>query len=149
MGVIVGVHDGTANGGTEAHVTGTACFTELDVDGVDIAYLTDGCLAAEGDEADFAAGKTYLSVLILLSKELSGITCAAYELCALAGEQLNAVNHGADGDVAEGQSIADLDIGALAGNNGLADLEAEGSDDVALFAVSILYKSDIPCLSLK
>ena len=127
-------------------MTGAACFTELDVYGIDIADLTDSSFAAEGNETDFTAGETYLSVLVLLSEELRRIACGANELCALAGKQLDAVYHSTDGDVPDGKRITDLDVGVFAGDNGLADLQTEGSDDVALFAVSIVQKSDVCAL---
>ena len=117
--MVVRVHDGTADGGTDAHVALAAGFAEHDVGEVDVADLTDRSLAAEGDEPDLTAGETYLSVLAFLSHELSGVAGAADELSALAGEQLDAVDHRADGDVLEGDGVADLDIGALAGNDGI------------------------------
>ena len=142
VGVIVGVHDGTANGGTEAHVTGATRFTELDVYGIDVADLTDGCFAAEGNESNFTAGKTNLCVLCFLCKKLSRVARAADKLCALAGKQFDAVDHRADGDVFERKRIADFDVACFAGNDGFADLKAVRSNDVTLFAVFILNQSD-------
>ena len=44
VGVVAGVHDGTTNGGTPAHVTLAAGLTDLDVLMLQVAHLTDACL---------------------------------------------------------------------------------------------------------
>ena len=114
VGMVVRVHNGTAYCGTDAHVTLASCLTEHYVGEVDVANLTDSGLAAEGNQTNLSAGKTYLSVLAFLSHELSGVARAPDELSALAGKQLDAVDHRTDRDVPEGDGVADLDIGTLA-----------------------------------
>ena len=52
------------------------------------------------------------------------------------------MDDGTDGDVLEGQAVAGLDVGALAADDNIADLQAVGSDDVALDTVSVLDQSD-------
>ena len=143
MGMVAGVHDRTANGGTETHVTGAAGLTEHDVGMVDVAYLTDSSLGVHGNQTNLAAGKTYLSVLAFLGHELRGVAGGANQLGALAGLYLDAVDHGAYGDVLYLKSVADLDISVLAGDNGVANVQAQRSDDVALLAVRVMQQGDV------
>ena len=58
VGVIAGVHNGTADGGTDTHVTGAAGFTDIHILVIDVAYLTDGSHAVELNVAQLAAGQT-------------------------------------------------------------------------------------------
>ena len=53
------------------------------------------------------------------------------------------MDHRADGDVFERKRIADFDVACFAGNDGFADLKAVRSNDVTLFAVCIVQKSDV------
>ena len=54
--VIARVHDGTADGGTYAHVTGFTRFAYADDFVFQIAHLTDGRLAGNEHVSHFAAG---------------------------------------------------------------------------------------------
>ena len=141
--MVIRVHDGTANRGTDAHVTLAARFADLHVLEVQIADLTDRCLGVHRDQTNFAAGKTNLCVLAFLRHELRRVARRADQLRALAGLELDAVDHRADRDVLELQRVADLDVRVLAGNDGLADVQAVRSDDVALLAVCIVQQSDV------
>src|SRR6266508_2707649 len=63
-------------------------------------------------------------------------------LGAAARPQLHVVDDRADRDVLEGQGVARLDVGALAGLHRVADPEAGGCDDVALVAVGVVEQRD-------
>ena len=56
--VIAGVHNRTANGRTNALVTGLTCLTELDGVMLDIADLTDCRLAVKADLSYLTGGET-------------------------------------------------------------------------------------------
>ena len=123
-----------------ADSTGLAVHNELVVC---VADLADCCLGVHWDVSHFAAGQSYLRILAFLSHELSGVTCASYELSTLAGLELDTVDHAAYRDVSDFKCVTDLDICAFAAYYLIADLETKGSDDVALFAVCVVQKSDI------
>ena len=52
------------------------------------------------------------------------------------------MDHGTQGDVSDGQAVAGLNVGALAGLDVIANLQAVGGQDVALLAVLILHQSN-------
>ena len=111
MGVVIGVHDGTADSGTPTHVTLTASLTDVDVLVLDVADLANGGIAVGTHDADLAGGHTDLSVIAFLSHQLSGGTGGTHQLSAVAGMQLDVVDHGTNGDVGDGQSVAGQNIG--------------------------------------
>ena len=53
------------------------------------------------------------------------------------------MDHGTQGDVGDGQAVAGLDVGALAGNDHIAHIQAVGGQDIALLAVFILDQGDV------
>ena len=56
--MVAGVHDGAADGGADAHMTGPAGLTDHDVLVIQIAHGADGGAGLQGDHSNFAAGKT-------------------------------------------------------------------------------------------
>jgi hypothetical protein len=134
VGVIAGVHDGTADSGTEALMAGLTGLTDLDGVVLEVADLTDGGLAVQTDDADLTGGQTDLSDAAVLGDELSHHTGSADELSALTGVKLDVVNEGTNGDVGQGQGVTDLDVSLSGGGDDVANLQALGSDDVALNA---------------
>ena len=52
------------------------------------------------------------------------------------------MDHGTNGDVLEGQSVAGLDVSVGASHDGVANLQTIGSQDVALGAVLVLNECD-------
>ena len=142
VGVVAGVHNGTTAAGTNAHVALTAGLAQVDVLVVDVGNLAHNCGAVHGHVAHLTGGQTNQSVAILLSHQLSHVASGTNQLSAAAGIQLDVVDDGTDGDVLEGQAVAGLDVGALAADDNIADLQAVGSDDVALDTVSVLDQSD-------
>lgn len=53
------------------------------------------------------------------------------------------MHHGTDGDVLQSERVAHLDIGTDAARHLVADVEADGGEDVALFAVCIDEEGDV------
>ena len=99
VGVIAGVHNGTADGGTDALVTGLTGLTNLDGVVLVVTNLTDGSLAVQTDNANLTGGQTNLSNAVFLCDQLCKGTCGTNELCALAGVELNVVNESTNGRI--------------------------------------------------
>lgn len=106
--MVAGVHNGTADGGTDTHVTGAAGLTDVDILMVDVAYLTDGGHAVELNVAQLAAGQTDHAVLAFLGHQLGHIAGGAGQLGTLTGVQLHIVDEGTDGDVGQGRALPGL-----------------------------------------
>ena len=124
VGMVAGVHNSTTAAGTHAHVALAACLAQVDVLVVDVGNLTDDCGAVHGHVAHLTRGQTNQSVAILLSHQLSHVASGTNQLSAAAGIQLDVVDDGTNGDVLEGQAVAGLDVGALAADDNIADLQA-------------------------
>ena len=146
--MVVGVHDRTSYGRSDALVTGASCLTEVNILMIDVAYLTDGSHAVKGDPSHLARGKSYESVTVLLAHELSHIAGRSYELSALAVIKLNVVDECTNGDISECKCVAGLDIRIGTGSYYVAYLEAVGSDDVSLLAVLVFNECD-ECASVR
>ena len=142
MRVVDRVHGFTAGDGPASHPAGTSCLAELDVGVVVVADLAHGCTAAGVDVADLAGGHTQLGVGPVLGHQLDGSTGRAGDLGAAQGPQLNGVDDGAGGDVAQRQVVAGLDVGLGTGLDDVTLLDALRGDDVALLAVCEVQKGD-------
>ena len=110
---------------------------------LDVADLANGGIAVGTHDADLAGGHTDLSVIAFLSHQLSGGTGGTHQLSAVAGMQLDVVDHGTNGDVGDGQSVAGQDIGVGTGHDLVTSLQADRSQDVALLAILILDEGDV------
>ena len=89
VGVVAGVHDGTADGGPPTHVTLAASLTDLNVLVLDVADLADGGHALGTDVTHLAGGEADLSHAVLLGHQLSELAGGADQLAALAGVELD------------------------------------------------------------
>ena len=134
--------DGAAAARANAHVTLAAGLAQVDVLMVNVGNDADGGDAVQTNVAHLTGRQTNQSVAVLLRHQLSHDASGTDQLAALAGVELNVVDHGTNGDVLEGQSVAGLDVRVGASHNGVADLQAVGSQDVALDAVGVLDQSD-------
>ena len=94
--------------GADAHVALAAGLAEVDVLVVDVGDLTDDCGAVHGHVAHLTGGQTDQSVAILLSHQLRHNASGTDQLAALAGIQLDVVDHGTNGDVLEGRQLPGL-----------------------------------------
>ena len=124
-------------------MTDTAGFAERDVGVVDVANLADGGVAVHADLAHFAGRHTDGRESALLRHELRGVARGADELRTLARVHFDVVDNGTHGDVRQRQSVARLDVGALAGNDHITGGETDRSEDVAALAVGILDQRDV------
>ena len=94
-----------------------ASLAQVDVLVVEVRNNADGGDAVQTNVAHLAGGQTNQSVTIFLSHQLSHNASGTDQLAALAGIQLDVVDHGTDGDVLEGQGVAGLDVGVGAGHD--------------------------------
>ena len=64
--MVVGVHYRTAYGRTDAHVTFSTSFTNIDQSMLAIAYNADSCAAGDGNHSHLSGGKTKGGVFAFL-----------------------------------------------------------------------------------
>ena len=143
VGMVVGVHDGAADGGTDAHVTLAAGLTDVDVLVVQVAHLTDAGGAVGPDVANLAGGQADLSQIAFLGHQLRSGTGGTNQLSAVAGLQLHVVDDGTHGDVGDGQAVAGQDVGVGGGYHHIAGLQAVRSQNVGQGIVLVLDQCDI------
>ena len=141
--VVVRVHDRTTDSRADAHVTGAASLTDLDVRVVRVTDLADGGHADLGDVAKLAGGHTEKGVAVLTSHELCCVAGGTGELSAAARVQFDVVDEGTDGDVDQGKGVAGLDVSVGAVLDGVTDFQTDGGEDVSLLAVLVLDESDV------
>ena len=141
--VVVGVHDGTSYRRTGAEVSRLACLAEVHDFMLYVADLADGCAALYGNESHFAGGHLERCVSAFLCHYLCGDACCPRYLGAPAGLKLDCVNDGTYGDVGESKRVACLDVCRRTGDYAVAYLEADGSEDVFLFAVCVYEQCDV------
>ena len=140
--VVVRVHHGAADGRPPAHVALAAGLADLQVLVVDVADLAHRGHAPERHVAQLARRQPQQREAVLLGHQLRHDAGRAGELRALAGVQLHIVDEGADRDALQREGVARADVRILAGNDGVAGLEALRRDDIALVAVLILQQGD-------
>ena len=140
--VVNRVHDSTADGRTNAHVALTTGLSDDDVGVLGVADLADGRAAGHEDAAHLGGRHTDDGVLALLTHELASGTSGTGDSSALTRLELDCVDQGTNGDLGKRHGVAGLDVGASAGHDGIANLEALGSQDVALLAVHVVEQSD-------
>ena len=97
-----------------------------------------------GDVSQLAGGQTDQRVAAFFRHQLCHNASRTGKLCAFAGIKLHVVDKGTNRNV--GQAAARClayDISIWAGHNGIAHLQAVGSDDIAFLAVLILKQGDM------
>src|SRR6476661_1649830 len=140
--VVDRVHRDTTDGRALALPAHPAGLTPVDVGLLGVADLADGGAAAHVDVADFAGRHAQLRVRPVLGHQLHAGARRTRDLGAATGAELDRVDHGAGGDVAQRQVVADLDVGLRACLHRVALLQAVRRDDVALLAVDVVQQRD-------
>lgn len=107
-----------------------------------VSDLTDSRHALEKDQSQFAGGHTHKGVLAFLSHELRRRTGGAHKDAAASGLELHIVDDRTDGDVLKLKSVAGAYIGTFAGEDDVADVEADRRKDVSLLSVFVGDESD-------
>jgi hypothetical protein len=110
---------------------------------IDIANLTNGCLAVYGDHSHLAGRQAQDSVLPFLGDQLRAAAGRPCQLSPFARFQLDIVNHRAQRDVRQTQAIARLDIGIAARKHRVTYGKPNRRKDVSLLAVLVVEQCDI------
>src|SRR6201999_3412119 len=101
--VVDRVHGHTADGRALALPPHAARLAPVDVGLLGVAHLADGGAAAHVDVADLAGRHAQLRVGAVLGHQLHARARRSRDLGAAAGAELDRVDHGAGGDVAQRQ----------------------------------------------
>src|SRR5690606_614710 len=99
------------------------------------ADFANGGAAVDVNAADFAGTQTHLGVHAFTGQQHGRCAGRTGQLRALARRHLDAVDRGADGNVANGQRVAGTDGSIFTRKQRSTDLEAARSDDVTTLAV--------------
>ena len=142
MGMVDRVHNGTANGRTNAEPTVTAGLADLDVGMLGIANLADGRTAGEQNATHLGRRHTQDGVLAFLAHELNAGASGTSKCSALARLELNGMDESTDGDVGQRHCIAGLDVGIGTGDDHIAYMKTLRMKDVALLAVDVMKERD-------
>ena len=140
--VVDRVHGDAAHVRALAQPAAAAGLADRDVLVVEVADLADGGDAVEEELPDLARGHLHRDVVAFLGHHLHRRAGAAGELAALADLELDVVHHRAERDVPQGQAVAGQDVDRVAGDDGVAHLQPEGLEDVALLAVGVVHEGD-------
>ena len=140
--VVDRVHDRTTDGRTNAGPAVTTGLTDLDVGVLSVANLTDGGAAGDEDATHLGRRHAKDGVATLLAHQLAGVASGTGDGSATARLELDGVDERTDRNLGQRHGVAGLDVGALAGNDGVADAETLRAEDVRLGAVSVVKQRD-------
>ena len=135
MGVVDWVHSYTAGLWALALPAVTTGLTDLDEFVLGVANRAHSCPSIDGNATHFGAWQTKDGIWPVLCHELHARSSGTGDLAAATWLQLNVVHGGTDGDVAQWQGVAWLDLRPLSVLQGLPDLHAFGGKHVALLAI--------------
>src|SRR5664280_2339422 len=127
---------------TKAHVAGPAGLPEALVLVVEVGDLPDRRHAAQRDASHLARRKPDGGVVAFLREELRRAAGRPDDLAALARDELDVVDRGAERDARQRQGVPDPCLGVGPGDHQVADLEAVRQEHVALLAVPVVKKAD-------
>lgn len=143
VGVVDGVHRGTAGLGADTAVAVPTGFTDDHVGEVFVADGTHRRHTLTQDVAHLSGRKPQGDIFAVAAHDLSVTAGAAGDLAALTGIHLDVVDQGTDGDVFQLHRVARFDVQArFGGHDGIADLHAFGLKDVALLPVDVVDQAD-------
>src|SRR5581483_344717 len=140
--MVDGVHRNAAHARTLAAMALASGFADDLVLVLDVAELSDRGAADDQDLAHFARRHTHLRVLAFFGHQLSRTAGAAHEFAALAGTQFDVVDDRTDRNVLDRKTVAGLNVGRRTRLDDVADLQAQGRQDVPLLAVAIMQQRD-------
>src|ERR1035437_2505566 len=136
------VHDHATDFGPLAHVPCASCLAQALVLVLEIRDLADSRHTAEGDPPDLAGRKSHGGEISLFGEQLGRHARGPDDLTALARDQLDVVDRGAERDVGQRKRIAETSLGLDAGDDHVANLETVGQEHVALLAVLVVEQAD-------
>src|SRR5690606_2053847 len=143
VGVIDRVHGNTANSGAHAPPAGGASLAQRAQVVLAVGHFANGGTTLGRHLAHLAAAQTQGGVLAFPCNQLHRSTGAAGDLGALARLHLDAVDLGAHRNIAQRQTVADLDGRSLARGQLVAGLDALGGNNIATLAVVVTHQGDI------
>jgi hypothetical protein len=138
MGVVARVHDTASHFGA---TTEPALATSLAKTGIALFSVTDftqGGVALPTNKTDFRRRQLESNVVPFLGHDLGTGPCRADHLATTTCVKLNVVDAGAKRNGGEGESVADLNRAFGTGDDGLADSNPGGRQNVALFAIAVI-----------
>src|SRR5512141_566409 len=142
VGVVARGHRDAPDLGPLAQVPGTPGLAEALVLVIDVRDLPDRRHALDRYPAHLARGHPHLRQVALLGQELGRRAGGPDDLAALAGDQLDVVDRGAERDVRDRQRVPQPGLGLGAGDDDVADLEPVGEEHVALLTVPVVEQAD-------
>ncbi len=142
MRVIARVHDEATDSWTNAEVACLSGFAEINEVPIFVTDLTDGRAANGENFTNFARGQAENRVGAIRAKHLSACSGSTAHLSAFPRLKFNVMDEGSIWDVGERAAVADFDIGDLAADDLISDIEVFRTDDVALLAVGISQQCD-------
>ena len=137
------VHCHTTYRRTDTPPPVAAGLTKLRVHAVFVTDNTDCCIALCIHTAELAGRQTDGNILTFLCSNQSACTGRADKLTATTERQLDVMNGETDRNCRQRKCIANSRRCIFARHNLLPNSQALGSNDVALFAVSISNQSDV------
>src|SRR6266576_1872662 len=140
--MVAGVHRRAADLGALAQPATAARLAAGLVLVLDVTDLADGRLAADVDPTQLAARHADDRVVTFLGEQLCAGAGRPDELSAATEGQLDVVHCRADRDVGQRDRVADPHCRFRTAFDGVADLQAERRQDVALFAVLVVNQGD-------
>ena len=138
--VVHWVHSHTTSLWADTLPAVTTGLTDLDELVLRVTDDTERGAAVDWHTAHFRRGKTQRGKATVLRHELDAHTSTAGHLATTTGAQLNVVHGGTSGDETHGQGVAVTDVRLGARLDDVADLEAVGSEDVALLTVGVVQQ---------
>src|SRR4051794_32784218 len=142
MWVVDRVHGHAADRRALALPSHAASLAPVDVGLLGVADLTDRGTASGIDVANLARRHPELRHAAVLGDQLDARAGRPGDLRSATRPELDRVDHGADGDVAQRQVVARLDVGRRTGLDPVALRQAGRTDDVALLAVGVVEQGD-------
>ena len=138
----MGIHDNATVVRTTAQPTAATCLTRAFQSVVAVTYATYSSLTCAQNLTCLARGQLDHAVTSLTRGQLCEVTCGTNQHTALTGTQLNVVNHGTYGDILQGECVTYLGSSVCTAHYGSTYLQSVGSNDIALFTISIVKKCD-------
>src|ERR1700690_3440450 len=127
---------------SKAHVAGPAGLPEALVLVVQVGNLPDRRHAAQRHATHLAGRQPNGGVVAFLGQQLGRAARRPDDLAALARDELDVVDRGAQRDAGERQGVPDPGLGIGAGDHDVAHLQAVGKEHVALLAVTVVKEAD-------
>src|SRR5262249_34443172 len=135
--VIHRVHRDAADVRPLPHPAAAAGLADRHVLVIEIADLADRRVTLHVDLADLAGWHLHRGVVALLRYNLRRRSGAARDLPALARLELHVVDQRAERNGLQWKRVARQDVGRRAGQDRIANLEADWLQDVALLAIRV------------